>query len=986
MLQGEGTMLRDYLRFFSRLLIACGMILGASESLRAQDMAPIFSFEYQSDVIRILETSALEPNIRRLSSERQASALYSKLLARLDSLRPDADPSSKELRRAFIDAASINFFYLTRAEHEESAARVTQARDWLADFAERYSRKVKKSSLRAIGQYYYLVAEIGRSRGSSGAITQLVDLKPALARKKELVANIDLFIAYSLLQIGATAKQGLEYIDKAPSPSVYGKLGERLMKAQYMAGLNGSGERFAESKPDAVKEIRYVIQVAKGLPKGLQNYVLNSCFFIWHKALRDQYQKPPFELDGFVAIRPVDAYWEEQALLAIKSAQIGQAIAIYDKIVDGYRGQAAVFKIESRIWQLELRRYTDSQNPNGLEMRFVRYHDRYGKQAAGSASYRKQAKSFFDKISTAYSNLVLQMLTQAISHQNDQSLLNRSIILAEKLLRIIGDQSDDEVVRIKFRLAQLYRKTSQYRKAVALFLDLAKSSPDRMLPYAIEAQSQLASWPLSPPWIKFPDGVAKERAKLAEIYQSLLARSKAPDWKYLAQIGLLYRALGQHSKVETLWMKHLEKSSANEHSNEAAGQLLSGFYRAKRWPELIKLAYMVRGQKVRPTLGLKPFDTMPYLADALFNQGQIDLNKQQSAAAIANFSDFIKFFPRDQRVPGAYYNLATAYKTMGKLVPSLNALKILVDQYPSLTTRKQILLQGGQWSAATPSTVEYAFFFYSKYLREYPREANIPQVREVLANLYFERKLYGWSARLYKEQSLAQNVPANMQLNAAIRFMEIEEKYGRPQDAAFGANRILQLARPNTPVAGKAFAFLARYAASKNDLNKMRELEPRLLTIANSSPDAREALGHIRFKMAEMLTKPIQNNENNHLLKDPEGAVKTYFDAFNREKRYYSVVCQGGMSTLCGPSMLRLTLLTRMAMAAINKVAIAETLGGARVNAFNVFKQLHMSKLQEAETFYGKEAVRLAKQGTTTPIWRSEILKTLNEGKFQAAH
>ncbi len=308
---------REYSGVFSYICLLLASLFAHGTVLSAQDLPPLFSHSYESQIIRILEASALEPNIRRLSSERQANALYKKLLGRLDRLRPDADPSSKELRRAFLDAASINFYYLTRAEHEESKARVTQARDWLADFAERYHRKAKKSSLQAVGQYYYLVAEIGRSRGGSGAITQLVDLKPAVARKKELVANIDLFIAYSLLQIQATAKQGIEYIEKAPAPSVYGKMAERLMKAQFLAGINGAGEAFAQPQADAIKEIRYVIQVAKGLPKGLQTYVLDTCFFLWQKALRGQYAKPPFELEGFVAIKPVDAYWEHQALMQI---------------------------------------------------------------------------------------------------------------------------------------------------------------------------------------------------------------------------------------------------------------------------------------------------------------------------------------------------------------------------------------------------------------------------------------------------------------------------------------------------------------------------------------------------------------------------------------------------------------------------------------------------------------------------------------------
>ncbi len=85
--------------------------------------------------------------------------------------------------------------------------------------------------------------------------------------------------------------------------------------------------------------------------------------------------------------------------------------------------------------------------------------------------------------------------------------------------------------------------------------------------------------------------------------------------------------------------------------------------------------------------------------------------------------------------------------------------------------------------------------------------------------------------------------------------------------------------------------------------------------------------------------------------------------------------------------MLRLTTVARQGLDAIDKVTIAETLGPNRVNSFKVFKQLHLSKVQQARKDFIDQSLKLAKAGTTTPIWKDEIIKTLEyEDKTDVAH
>ena len=107
---------------------------------------------------------------------------------------------------------------------------------------------------------------------------------------------------------------------------------------------------------------------------------------------------------------------------------------------------------------------------------------------------------------------------------------------------------------------------------------------------------------------------------------------------------------------------------------------------------------------------------------------------------------------------------------------------------------------------------------------------------------------------------------------------------------------------------------------------------------------------------------------------------------FNREKIHYESVCAIGMTESCAPSMFRLVSLAETAIVAIQDVEIASTLGASRVNAFKVFKQLHQTKLEQAAKYYAQNALKLARGGTTSAIWKTEIIKALgNKTNFGIA-
>ncbi len=955
-----------YYRLFISVLILC---LSKSQAQQADiEIVPILDHSYKLTIYRLLEISAYEVGIDRISRKKKAETQYRRLLEDLDSVSREAEPDSETLYKALLQAVSLAHFYGINNHLERADERLTQVRAWVQTFSSQFVNLSKNSKNAAWAKYYGLIAKFGQSDGKGAAVTQLMDLKKEVQKNPVLVANIDLLVGYSLVLSTSTMKQGKDYLKRAPSSSVYGRIAHRLTRTLMESGVDGEGKVYDELDPKFNKDLAYVLNISKGAPTGVQEFVLDTAFFIW-KARDPTLETQLFDVEAFKGLLPADAYIERLALKHIREGDFTRAINRYQEISKYYRGKKFGYRIDRRIWKLYLQIYLRNKDIKELQIAFKNFWNRYNQsKKAESKRFKNRIKSDFKKITTK--------LIIAGAKKSQEAPL--AIETAKFLLAHISSRR--EAYNYKLRSAQLMMKIKRYDEAVDIFLDLTKDNPEKNFPLAIKAQSRLAFWPLQPPWsAQISQRNRSERLKLLSIYEksSKFKGSKVP-WETLAHMGLLYRSLGKRGSAESLWWKFLQGAkNTNKHAMEAAGVLFTDYYQLKRWNNLIELSYLALKNKFSMTYQLKPIQFQKPFSDALFTQGELDIKAKNLDRATKYLADFIKFFPSDPRVPQAYHGLGNAYKGLGKLVPALNAFKILADKFPKYPARKYILTTGGNWAVSSKKTVEYAFFFYGRYLRDYSQDANIPQIRERLAQIYLSQKLYGWASRLYKEQSLSRQVPPQVQLQAAIKYLDIEEKYGQPNDAAFGANRILQLAKPDSLAAGKAYGFLAKYAVSRNDIKEMQALEPKLRQISKNSKEAREALGLMKFKIAQIYTSPIKNTEANAFLKDPEGAVKGYFDMFNREKVHYESVCTVGMTESCAPAMFKLVYLAETAMVAINDVEIASTLEESRVNAFKVFKQLHMSKLEQAAKYYAQNALRLARNGTTSSIWKTEIIKAL---------
>ncbi len=963
----QSTLNLGFIWILSQLPLAFPLL--ADERAKSASLSvsfePLLSQEFPSQMHRLLVLAALSTDSKYLEAE-EAEVLWNKTQQTIKTLKnPISVETSKNLT---LGAAKLLHYYLSHDVED----RIAPTAKWLETYAGSGFEAVKNPQKKAKFAYYQKLAQFYLSNGADG-LSELTALRPQLKNSKALAANLDLLTAYPLASSPNNAGQASNLLNQAaPSLDNYGKIALKLIEASMDIGIDGEGRQTGTVKATYDVKLAVAATASKALPAAAQSHVLNTTISIWNMTPSSKENKIPNYLSsGFKSQRPIEALRERKAIALIKAQKYPAAIALYRTIAENLPDLA--LDTDKRIWDTNLLIYQKSNAIADLEKSYLDLRGRYRDEAKRKSS---PAAGLWQSVAEGYRGVLDQLIVQA--NQAQTPAARKSAIVQTLVSYCKIENESPSTFPYKVKLAQLYRSLNQYPEATALYLELApKDSSGKLLLAAIESQSQLAKWPQQPPFEGIQSGPEEERQKLIGIFERGLKTKGADEWFFLAHMGLLHRALGRDKAAEELWRPALQKAQG-KFAMEASGILLTDFHTAKRWQDFIDLAHLCKNKKLEVMVKSKALDYAPWLADALFNGGSADLLSKVYPRAAKNLEEFVQLYGNDPRIPQAVHFAALAYVGQNRYTPALNACRTIAERYPAYPARPKLLLQAAEWALLDKSTTEFAIYFYTKYLADYKNEGNAPQVRQALAETYLKRKLYGWASRTYREQSSAANVSKEIQLDAAAKVMEIEEQFGEMKDAYWGAQRILQLASPQDPFTIRGLAFMGRYLAQSKELKGVEELEARLLPHVSQSKEALEALAQLRFRQAELTTQPISNNESNLQIRDPEATVKKYADRFDVEKQPYAKVCQIGMNTMCAPALWRLTSVAKQAMEAVQKVEIADTLGPSRVKSFNDFKTLYLNKLAAARKDLKEQALRLAKQGTTTESWREEINKSVD--------
>ena len=570
----------------------------------SQDYVPILSHELTLSIPYLVSLSALDKEARKLASQDEADRLFTATLEAIKS--PGETDKVPNATPVYKDELALLQYYISHIQVKDNQARVKSLGELLERSAATFSETSKNPAQQVVAQFYSKLGKFIKSDGTDG-ISELIPLKDKLNGNKDLLASVELLVGYSLAMSPSTSEQGLQTMAKiANDVSVYGRVAIKLTESLSEYGLDADGSPVSAARPGAEAKLTYCVQLARGMPAGIQFLVLNSSVYIWSKANTNPTARAPtFLKDGFPGVASIEALRERDALLEVSAQNYKQASTLYRKIAEAYTKGEQMAAIDGRIWEIEQLSFQKSGQFADLETAFISLRQKYaniGKKGFHTTlgeSYRKILDGSLDTGASGKAQKPQQMLTIQFT------------------TRYLKTEPDRVVAYpLKSKLAALYRSMRMFSEAVEVYLEIAKDQPLKNYLLAIDSQSQVANWPVQPDFTAKSREKNPERNKLLSIYVTVNQIKKEADWSVIAQIGLLNRALDQYKNAESIWMKALKADPSSKIAQDVGGLLLTEYNDAKRNDDLIELTHLFASKKVSPSTKGIPINYKPWLANA----------------------------------------------------------------------------------------------------------------------------------------------------------------------------------------------------------------------------------------------------------------------------------------------------------------------------------------------------------------------------------
>jgi len=443
-------------------------VTAPSQTTAGQAFEPVILHEFAAQIEQLMLISAFEPDSKKIASQEEADRLF-KITQKSVADSQDEAPNIASSSSLAKDAAALVGFYLANSHLKENLPRLKTSAQWLQKFSTFYSEASKKPILKQKALYWVSLAKFIITQGGDG-ISDLIPLREQLASEKEIVANIDLLVGYSLSVSPATSQQGLNYMAQAGKEiSVFGKLGQKLTEAYIDYGLDAEGNPTGAFKSGTDAKLTYAVQVAKGMPPGIQHLVMNTSIYIWTRAAPNRGQKvPAFLTEGFSGVLPVEALREQEALGYFKAQNFKQASALYRTIANAFGNTELAARLDGRIWDIELLNFQKTGAIADLETTFMGLRERYKDR-------KKPADTdtpFYAYFAEAYRKVLDQMLTTALPPNAPVPLKQTAV---QTTLRYVKIEADRQLsYPLKAKLAQLYRGMNMFKETVDMYLDIAK--------------------------------------------------------------------------------------------------------------------------------------------------------------------------------------------------------------------------------------------------------------------------------------------------------------------------------------------------------------------------------------------------------------------------------------------------------------------------------------------------------------------------------
>ena len=247
-----------------------------------------------------------------------------------------------------------------------------------------------------------------------------------------------------------------------------------------------------------------------------------------------------------------------------------------------------------------------------------------------------------------------------------------------------------------------------------------------------------------------------------------------------------------------------------------------------------------------------------------------------------------------------------------------------VRKFPRSGFRQPALGFGAEWTVAM-AYEESAIYFMETFNQSYPEHAKTPEFRSLLIDLYQGRGLYAETlATIAKHRADERSTDAERQDLSSLS-LEITSKHGAADQALALARAILANQEASESARSDAYVTIARSYSAQGATPKLRQLAADLYGEL-AGPDSIDALGEVRFLLAEAIGSGLKEEHYNLGLTSPEATLRKQHQRFKNVEVAYRQVCEVGPTSFCVPAMHQLARLSESFAESLQDITIQETL------------------------------------------------------------
>lgn len=955
--------------------------------LSAHSLAPVLPLPANGGLTVALGDVARDPEAVRHEpeSEAEASSLASEIKQMRDDLARASGPRALELHeQTYVSYAALAYFledalagrrqYATDANR--TAAQLQTIRGFLLDHARAVARQGDgRAKARAIFHINATAVVSGDGRGAAIAELRKLEKSPLDAALKRRAA---LLVAMHDADHGSAAERAKAVQtlrSQAGGLGAGGQVAVRLTLARVLAGVSAAGHKAGPTKPEYRGQLAAALPKAAGLGQHDKDAALAAAVQIWRQAegAKIDWSKAPFRMGPYADSATVRAIVERSALQDWQQNRRPQALRKYQSLAASAAGTPLKADLDLRVLDLRRADYAQSKNPKPYEAALLAAAKVYVDTGVLGGGHEAQAKATAAEVLRRYKALVGGELAHAAQKSASPTERRRAIAMAGTFIGTLSDAK--EIEDIKAKVANIYALAGQHREAVAAYQELAETSTTgnvkRYWGLAIRSQSVLAAWPEQAPWGGVKAGHAAEREQLLVLYKKLGEADAGKNaWFLAAHIGLLDLSLGKADEAFGLWQTMLKQAPSGMHAANAAGTMLTAYAKAGAWSDLESLARVCLANRLTPVYQGRTVGAEPMLALALLEGGKQALNDGKFAVAIAKLHEFVAQHQAAKNHDEGFFLLAVAYHGAGRHEDSIKTLQAFADRYPRSKYSRQALLSGGDW-AAPMAFEENVMFFYTRFLKQFATDPEAPRVRGLLTELFEGRGRYAEAIAVL--QQTARLAPdAAVRAQALAHIMNLEERHGSLAHAGAAADQVLRAGAAPADERAAALAVKARLAAAAGRDGDLRRIEAQLASL--QAEGAQDALGEVRYLLAEAESQTVVKTYFNLSLKDPQATLAQRYRAYQGATAAFLRVCQAGQTSFCAPAMLKLSQLSLAFSRSLDDLNVQDTLAKEDVQRFRAEKQRVMNEAAQTAQQADAQASASVGQGNADPDWAQAVL------------